>query len=178
MASEPILVHALSDLILEFNRRGVAYALAGGWAYSALVEPRATTDIDLLILLEQPSREQVHGLVSPLFDSTVVHPAPMTFQSISIWRIVGVRADQEVIVDLLLADSTYLQTALSRRNVVPFGSLPVPILTLEDLIILKTLAGRLQDRADLEKIRTRQADLSVDWAYVDQWKTALGLADR
>ena len=86
----------------------------------------------------------------------------MVFQGISIWRIVGIRSDQEVIVDLLLADSAYLQTALARTRTVPFGSLPVPILTLEDLIILKTLAGRLQDRADLEKIRARQADLHVD----------------
>ena len=44
MAAEPILIQALSDLIAEFNRRGVPYALAGGWAYSALVEPRATTE--------------------------------------------------------------------------------------------------------------------------------------
>ena len=177
MASEPILVHALSDLITDFNRRGVSYALAGGWAYSALVEPRATTDIDFLILLEQPSREHVHALVSSLFDSTVIHPSPMVFQGISIWRIVGIRSGQEVIVDLLLADSVYLRTALARARIVPFGSVPVPILTLEDLIILKTLAGRLQDRADLEKIRARQADLPVDWAYVNQWKTTLRLPD-
>jgi hypothetical protein len=178
MASEPILVQALSDLITDFNRRGVAYALAGGWAYSALVEPRATTDIDLLILLEQPSREHVQSLVSSLFDSTVIHPAPMVFQGISIWRVVGIRSDQEVIVDLLLADSAYLQTALARTRTVPFGSLLVPILTLEDLVILKTLAGRLQDRADLEKVRASQADLHIDWAYVDHWKKTLGLVDQ
>ena len=109
--------------------------MAGGWAYSALVEPRATTDIDILILLEQPSREQVQLLVSSLFDSTVIHPAPMVFQGISIWRVVGIRSDQEVIVDLLLADSAYLQTALARARAIPFGALLVPILTLEDLVI-------------------------------------------
>ncbi|MBA3754250.1 MAG: hypothetical protein H0X01_08965, partial [Nitrospira sp.] len=103
MAAEPILVQAFSDLIIDFNRRGVAYALAGGWAYSALVEPRATTDIDLLILLEPPSRDQVQALVSYLFDSTVIHPTPMVFQGISIWRVVGIRSDQEVMVDFLLA---------------------------------------------------------------------------
>jgi len=43
---------------------------------SALVEPRATTDIDLLMLIEQPSREGIQSLLSPQFDSTVVHPAP------------------------------------------------------------------------------------------------------
>jgi hypothetical protein len=177
MAAEPILIHALSDLITEFNRRGVAYALAGGWAYSALVEPRATTDIDLLILLDQPSRDTLHSLVSPLFDSTVIHPAPMVFRGLSIWRIVGIRRDQEILIDLLLADSVYLQTALGRARTVPLGALSVPVLTLEDLIILKTLAGRLQDRADLEKIHQREADLDVDWAYVKRWQTALGLAD-
>jgi hypothetical protein len=178
MAAEPILIDALSDLVTEFNRRGVSYVLAGGWGYSALVEPRATTDIDILILLEQPSREHVQALVSSLFDSTVIYPAPMIFQGISMWRIVGIRSDQEVIVDLLLANSAYLRTALARARTIPFGALLVPILTLEDLVILKTLAGRLQDRADLEKIHARQADLHIDWAYVDHWKKTLGLADQ
>ena len=175
MAAESFLVQTLSTLIDDFNRRGLNYALAGGWAYSALVEPRATTDIDLLMLIEQPSREGIHSLLSPQFDSTVVHPAPMVFQGISIWRCVGIRGDQEVVVDLLLADSAYLRTALTRRRMVAFGSLEVPILTLEDLILLKTLAGRLQDQADLEKIRARQVELHVDWAYVEGWKATLGL---
>jgi hypothetical protein len=175
MAAESFLVQTLSTLIDDFNRRGLNYALAGGWAYSALVEPRATTDIDLLMLIEQPSREGIHSLLSPQFDSTVVHPAPMVFQGISIWRCVGIRGDQEVVVDLLLADSVYLRTALTRRRMVAFGSLQVPILTLEDLILLKTLAGRLQDQADLEKIRARQVELHVDWAYVEEWKATLGL---
>ena len=178
MAAEPILVRTFSDLITDFNRRSVAYALAGGWAYSALVEPRATTDIDLLILLDPPSREQIQALVSSLFDSTIIRPSPMVFQGISIWRIVGIRSGQEVVIDFLLADSAYLRTALERRHTVPFGALQVPMLSLEDLIILKMVAGRLQDRADLEKIRAREADLRVDWTYVERWKTMLGLADR
>ena len=175
MAAESFLVRALSSLIDDFNRRGLNYALAGGWAYSALVEPRATTDIDLLMLIEQPSREGIHSLLSPQFDSTVVHPAPMVFQGISIWRTVGIRDDQEVVVDLILADSEYLRTALVRRRLVAFGSLQLPILTVEDLIVLKTLAGRLQDQADLEKIRARQDELRVDWDYVGEWKIKLDL---
>ena len=175
MAAESFLVQTLSTLITEFNQRTVQYALAGGWAYSALVEPRATTDIDLLMLLEQPSHDRIHSLLSPVFDSTVVHPAPMVFQGISIWRCVGIVGDQEVVIDLLLADSVYLRTALARRRTVTFGTLQVPILTIEDLVVLKSWAGRLQDQADLEKIRSRQADLHVDWMYVKEWKARLGL---
>ncbi|MCS6303994.1 MAG: hypothetical protein H8K07_10045 [Nitrospira sp.] len=176
MAAESFLAQTLSTLITDFNRRGIQYALAGGWAYSALVEPRATTDIDVLLLLEQPSRDRLQSLLSPLFDSTIVHPAAMVFHGISIWRCVGILKNQEVVIDLLLADSEYLQTALSRRRQILLDDLSVPILTMEDLILLKTLAGRLQDQADLEKIRLRQDELHVDWTYVGEWKAKLGLA--
>jgi len=175
MAEESLLAQTLSSLITDFNRRGIPYALAGGWAYSALVEPRATTDIDVLLLLEQPSRDRLRSLLSSLFDSLIVHPAAMVFHGISIWRCVGVRKKQEVVIDLLLADSEYLQTALSRRRQILLGDLPVSMLTLEDLILLKTLAGRLQDQADLEKIRLRQDELGVDWGYVKIWKGKLGI---
>jgi hypothetical protein len=175
MASESFLIAALSDLISDLNRRGVEYALAGGWAYSALVEPRATTDIALLMLIENPSRETIRDLLSPLFLSFVIHPAPMIFRGVSIWRTVGLRQYMEVIVDLLLADSKFLRHVLARRHTVPFRDLLVPMLMLEDLILLKMLAGRLQDLADLAKIREREVDLHVHWSYVEQWKAKLGL---
>jgi len=88
---------------------------------------------------------------------------------------VGIREDQEVVVGLLLADSDYLRKVIDRRRVVSFSGQQVPIVTLEDLILLKTLAGRLQDQADLEKIRLRQDELAVDWDYVQGWKVKLGL---
>ena len=134
------------------------------------------TDIDVLLLLEQPSRDRLQSLLSSLFDSTIVHPAAMVFHGISIWRCVGILKNQEVVIDLLLADSEYLQTALSRRRQILLGDLLVPILTVEDLILLKTLAGRLQDQADLEKISLRQDGLHVDWTYVGEWKAKWGLA--
>ena len=178
MAFESFLGEALADLLADFNRRGVDYALAGGWAFSALVEPRATTDIDLLIVLDRPSRESIQALLSSVFDSTIVHPTPMTFQGISMWRSVGVCREQEVVVDFLLADSDFLRTALARKHRIALGALLVSVLTLEDLILLKTIAGRLQDQADLEKIAERKSDLQIDWSYVDKWKATLGLNKR
>lgn len=175
MAEESLLAQTLSTLSTDFNRRGIQYALAGGWAYSALVEPRATTDIDVLLLLDPPSRDQLQSLLSPMFDSLIIHPAAMVFHGISIWRSVGILKGQEVVIDLLLADSEYLRTALARRQRILLGNVPMSILTIEDLILLKTLAGRLQDQADLEKINLRQDELHVDQTYVAEWKKKLGL---
>lgn len=173
--ADTFLGRALSDVISHLSGQGVPFALAGGWAYSALVEPRATTDIDLLILIEHPSPESIRPMCAALFGSLVVDPRPTVFKGITIWRLVGQRHAQEVVVDLLLAHTDFLRHALSRRCTIELDDLPVPILTVEDLIVLKVLANRLQDQADLEKIRTRGADLPVDWDHVDEWKRRLGI---
>lgn len=175
MASESFLTGALSDIIRHLNDQSIDYALAGGWAFSALVEPRATTDIALVILLHHPTADAVAKLFSSTFESVIPHPSPMSFKGQTIWRLVGVPQECEVVVDLLLAESDFLREALSRKRTIEFLGLPVPLLTLEDLILLKLLADRLQDRADLEKIEQRRADLQVDWGYVQRWKTHLGI---
>jgi len=175
MASDTTLVSTLLKIVRHLNQARLQYALAGGWAYSALVEPRATTDIDLLIVLPDTSREAIGRLFAPLFDTVVAHGMPMRFKDLSIWRVVGIRNQQEVVVDLLLAESEFLQHALNRAQPIEFFGQNVPILTLEDLIVMKECAGRLQDRADLEKIRQRQTELQIDRDYVHFWKTKLGV---
>lgn len=176
MAPESILAEAVAGLLADFNRRNIEYALAGGWAFSALIEPRATTDIDVLILLDRPSSESIRSLLAPLFESLVIHPAPMTMRGISIWRTVGVRRQKEIIVDFLLADSVFLRSALARKRRTPLRGEMISVVALEDLMLLKMLAGRLQDLADLEKIEARQTQLQIDWSYVERWKAELGIA--
>lgn len=142
-----------------------------------LVEPRATTDIDLLILLDSPSQEVIQSLVSPVFPSGIVHLTPMKLKGVSIWRCAGIRNTQEVVVDFLLADSAFLRSALARRQRITLGTQQVATLTLEDLMLMlmKMVAGRLQDLADLEKIEQKKEHLRVDEFYIAQWKNALGL---
>ncbi len=41
MAAESFLAGALSDIIRHLNEQSADCALAGGWDFSALVEPRA-----------------------------------------------------------------------------------------------------------------------------------------
>lgn len=177
MATEPFLSRVLTDLIQGFNQQSLDYALAGGWAFSALVEPRATTDVDLLILLQEPSPEKISIFFHDMFDSVIPHPAPMVFNGVSIWRVVGFRNEKEIIVDLLLAESEFLKQALMRKQTMEFLGMALPIVTIEDLIVLKIMAGRLQDRADLEKIKQSGVQVQVDWDYVRTWQEKLGLKE-
>jgi hypothetical protein len=103
---------------------------------------------------------------------------PMTIHGISMWRTVGVRRQKEIVVDYLLADPDFLRSALSRKRQTPLRGEMIAVVSLEDLMLLKMLAGRLQALADLEKIEARKDDLAIDWVYVKQWKNKLGLEKR
>lgn len=173
MAPESFLITTLKEVIRTLNEQRRDYALAGGLAFSALVEPRATTDVDLLILLEATSPDQIAMLFSGVFDFVVPHQAPMLFKHVSIWRVAGIKQERETIVDLLLAQSEFHRLALARKLTIDFQGVALPIVILEDLIILKAMAGRLQDLADLEMIRQRP-ELRVDWKYVSDWQKKLG----
>ena len=100
----------------------------------------------------------------------------MVFHGISSWRCVGVLKNQEIVIDLLMADSEYLRTALARRRQIMLDDLPVSILTVEDLILLDPLAGGRQDQADLEKIKLRENELRIDWTYVREWREKLSIS--
>jgi len=77
-----------------------------------------------------------------------------------------------------LADSEFLKSALARRRQIFLGSQQIATLALEDLMLMKMIADRLQDQADLEKIEMNKTQLQIDWSYIEQWSASLGLEKR
>jgi len=47
------LIDQLKKIVQFLNKQKIDYALAGGLAFSALVEPRATMDIDIIIMINE-----------------------------------------------------------------------------------------------------------------------------
>jgi hypothetical protein len=76
----------------------------------------------------------------------------------------------DVQIDLLLADSAYHRIAVERRIPTWLPDLPIEIavLTCEDLILHKLLAGRIIDRADVAAL-LRSNHLSLDYVYLSHW---------
>jgi hypothetical protein len=56
----------------------------------------------------------------------------------------------------------------------------LPVVTPEDLIVYKLIAGRPRDFADAEEIARarRVAGTALDWSYVENWCIAWGIEDR
>ena len=174
MANDAYLIAVLTAVIRVLHEQRADFALAGGLAYSALVTPRATVDIDVLIFI--PTRPptklfESFRLVLPVFRP---HDQPMVFRRATIWRAIGGEPGREVVLDFILAETEFHRSALARKRTVTFAGMALPIVAIEDLVLLKALAGRAQDRADIEGVLAG-AGIRLDREYLDQWARRLGV---
>jgi predicted nucleotidyltransferase len=168
------LTEHLKTILKALQECRIEYALAGGLAYSALVEPRATMDIDLLILLQDKSIQDFFHLLQERFDSLIVHKEPMQFHLVKIWRAVSFKNNRELILDFLLAESPFHQNALQRAIKLEFSGITLKVITLEDLILLKQCANRPQDVADVANIYAMFKD-EIDHNYIEFWSKKLNI---
>ena len=174
MGSHETFTAAVKHVLQVFQECQITYALAGGLAYSALVEPRATLDLDFLILLPNEAIRDFWRRLENHFESLLVHQAPMQFARATIWRAVSFQNGRELILDFLLADSPFHQNALQRALTLDFLGSTLKVVTLEDLVLLKKCANRPQDLADLAKIHAMFQE-TLDHAYLAYWAQALHL---
>ena len=66
---------------------GIAYCLAGGLAVSVLARPRATENVDLIVVLEESDLPGLDALVRGCFGVIEVRGV-MRFRTASIWRFI------------------------------------------------------------------------------------------
>lgn len=81
------------------------------------------------------------------------------------------------IADLLMAGTEYQRVALDRAREEPLGNgESIRVLTAEDVIVHKLIAGRAQDLADIEAILI--ADVELDETYIDSWVAFWEVGER
>ena len=131
-------------------------------------EPRFTQDIELTVGVEPYSSAAVlqaltdQGLVALVDDvpeflrQTFVLPVRDTTS--------GIR------VDVVFAQSGYEHEALRRTNSITIESYPLKFISLEDLMIMKTIAGRPRDLEDVRGLIAKNR--SFNRALVTHWLRA------
>lgn len=120
------------------------FALIGGLAVSAWSLPRATMDVDLLVLAKA---ENLNNLVKALCDAGIRaelrrggldDPVPFL-----------IRAD---FLDIIVATKKYEAEAVGESIAVNIAGREIPVVSPEYLIILKLKAGGPQDLADVTEL--------------------------
>jgi hypothetical protein len=125
------------------------YALAGGLAVSAWSPPRATEDVDLLILVEGQRGAEVltkalndAGLTAELRKGGFDDPIPCLIAACL----------NGLPVDLIVAARRWEEEAVNNARTVTLLGHDVPVITPEYLVAMKLKAGGPQDLLDARNI--------------------------
>ncbi|MCE9546569.1 MAG: hypothetical protein K8T25_13765 [Planctomycetia bacterium] len=145
------------------DRHRIAFAVIGGIAVAVRGETRTTVDVDLLV---QISVERGHELLAQLDSSPFLPLFPDVAEVMETAFLLPLQhRDTGIRLDLALALSGFEQQAVRRASSEAIAGGCVPVITAEDLIIMKTLAGRSRDTDDVERLVSLRRD-EIDWEYV------------
>lgn len=158
-----VLSKDMKDLLEIFERRGVDYAIVGGFAVVFYGYPRHTRELDLLIF---PSKENASRVMDALeefgFGSAGI-PKEFFERRASAIHL-GAEPNQPNRIDLLTKleglDDESVRRGLQQTE---FDGCPVRLIGLRELLEAKRNSGRAKDLADVEELkranpRIRQID--------------------
>lgn len=151
-SSDPLapLLATLSDLTRWLDTAAAPAAVIGGVAASFLGRPRATRDVDALVMLDQNQWARFleagegFGFHSRIADALVFAATA---------RVLLVRHEPSGIdADITFGALTFEQEVVKRATRVEISGISVPLATPEDLIVMKAVAHRPRDIGDIESI--------------------------
>jgi len=174
-----VSLQPLQDSLLRALRllraSGARGAFGGGLAVIVWGRPRVTQDLDLLVDLDSERAERLLALAAQQGYRFDFAEAALLLEG-GFLRLEPV-ADPPIALDLLVADTPLHQQALARARVFELAGEQVPVLTAEDLILLKLVAFRPKDTFDLETVIDAMGD-RLDLPYLRAWADRLRLRER
>jgi len=150
-------LRALQNLIVQFIDQGV---IIGGIAASLLGTPRYTVDLDAVFLLglkDIPNLLQAASLlgIEPRISDAIVFARK---NRVLLLRHMASGTD----IDLSLGILPFEIEMVKRSKLITIGSLQLRLPTPEDLIILKAVAHRPKDLADIQAIAASHSNLDKE----------------
>lgn len=180
MAAELVL-QTLERLWAALDPLQLPMAVAGGLALAAWKHPRATRDVDVVVGIGGQRPADVLRCVTDQGFRCKRDPAVVSLGSIQVLQLEYEPPDAYVAVqaDVLLVDSEFHRQSLQRRVQLSLPHVPQPlyVLSCEDTILYKLLAGRVIDRADVVALLRANRE-ALDWTYLSRWATPLQVADE
>jgi len=146
------LYEEFKSIIAAFDAHGVDYAICGGMAMAVHGFPRATVDIDLLILPE--ALEEAKQTAREL--GFTIEAFPMTFAkgAMEIRRLSKIDAETGIVLSLdMLLVTPQLVDVWQSRSEVEWESGRLKVVSREGLIALKVGRSSPQDLADIQRLR-------------------------
>jgi hypothetical protein len=144
----------------------VRFVLVGGLALVLHGLDRLTADVDLVIdLSPESARAAIQALtaagyrpLAPVDPIALADPAQRhEWQSVRHMQVFSFwdSANTRPTVDVLLAPPVPFDDLWASAAVISIGGQEVRVASIEHMIVMKTMAGRAQDLADIERLRAK-----------------------
>jgi hypothetical protein len=148
------LIPELKELASSFEDAGIDFALCGGLAMAAHGFVRATLDIDFLIR-EESLIDAYRVAGEKGFD---IRGLDISFKerAVEIRRISKIIGEDVLSLDLLIV-TPQVEDIWTNRILLDFFGHKLPVVSRDGLIKMKTLAGRPQDLADIERLENEES---------------------
>ena len=178
MPSPPGLVDLLADLADALARLRVPWYVFGAQAALVWGRPRLTTDVDVTVgAVPGGAPELLSALESRGFAIRIDATEDFIRQT----RVLPlVHVPSGLAADIVLGGPGLEDDFLARAVRVDVGGVTVPVLTAEDLIVTKVLAGRSKDVEDIRGVlaeRGERLDLARIRDVLHMLEQALGQSD-
>lgn len=159
---------ALEAVLRLLRRTGDRGVIIGGLAASLLGRPRLTADIDAVIML---SVDQLSDLLEAAAQEGLI---PRIADAVAFARqhrvLLLQHRESGIPVDISLGALPFEAEMIARRLLLNVGDLAIPVPRPEDLIVLKSVAHRPADLADIRAIAESHPE--IDRKYIRRWVEA------
>lgn len=178
--SEPLpatLLTALADLAHWVQSENIPAVIVGGVAASLLGRPRLTRDIDALVDIDEAEWQWVLSRVSAFGFAPRIHN-PFEFAKRS--RVLLLRhTATDIDIDVMLSALPFEKDAIANGRMTKVADISIRLPQVEDLLIMKAIANRPRDLADIEGLIDANpgADLAKVRQWVQEFATAATLPD-
>jgi hypothetical protein len=156
------LFQAALEVELFLRHQQWRFCIIGGLAVVRWGQPRATQDVDVSLLTGFGDEQNYVDRLLHRFPGRIADARDFALQH----RVVLSRTTDGVSLDIALAGFPYEEKVIDRASEFTFAEgITLTTASAEDLLVLKSFAGRDQDWFDVEGIVARQGN-RVDWNYV------------
>jgi Nucleotidyltransferase of unknown function (DUF6036) len=162
---------AVRDITRVLESLHIDYAIIGGIANAVWGEPRATIDVDVTVSVTDDDLPQMVPAISAHFRLAICDPVAFVQQT----RVLPLDTADGVRVDVIFALLPFELDAIRRAKHVSIAGRNVPVVTAEDLVLMKISSERPRDLADAEAIVRRLAG-QLDKGYLEPRLRELGTA--
>ena len=172
------LTAVIHDLAGLFDRLRLPYAIMGGIAVRAHGMPRPTFDVDFVLAVPREGLADLFAAIEEAGYTVSDHYRRGWVDSVGGMPLFKVRLFLEgrgIDADVFLMENDFQREVMSRRITEQIEGKPMQLITAEDLILFKLLAGRPRDLLDVGDIVFMQGHL--DEAYMRRWAGRLGVTE-